>query len=305
MPPIEARLKDLLNETRIAMLGVQLLLGLQYHTAFTQMFHELPVAFRALDCVALLLLLGAVGLLLGIPAYHQIVERGHATGRMIGHASAMLKASLTPISIALGMDVAIALANNAGAASAAIAGSVFVAGSLFTWEVFPRLVADQSRETTMEDKAQSVEARLEQALLEIRVILPGSQALFGFQFTAVLTEAFTHLPPHARLVHLLSSLLVAATIVMLIAPAAYHRIAAGGEAEERVLRYAVRMMLPAEALLVLGLAGDAYVTVQAVSGNSALALGVSLAALAGFVALLFIVPLSARSSVQLVPHRRA
>ena len=52
-------------------------------------------------------LVGAIGLLLGMPAYHQIAERGHATGRMIGHASAMLKASLTPISIALGMDVAI------------------------------------------------------------------------------------------------------------------------------------------------------------------------------------------------------
>jgi hypothetical protein len=40
---------------------------------------------------------------------------------------------------------------------------------------------------------------------------------------------------------------------MLIAPAAYHRIAAAGNAEEGVLRYAVRLMLPTQGLLALGL----------------------------------------------------
>jgi hypothetical protein len=34
MPVIEARLKDLLDETRLAMLGTQLLMGLQYNAAF-------------------------------------------------------------------------------------------------------------------------------------------------------------------------------------------------------------------------------------------------------------------------------
>ncbi len=35
MPSTEERLKDVLDETRLAMLGTQLLMGLQYRAAFT------------------------------------------------------------------------------------------------------------------------------------------------------------------------------------------------------------------------------------------------------------------------------
>ena len=42
-PDIETRLKDLLDETRLAMLGTQLLLGLQYRAAFADAFNDLPL----------------------------------------------------------------------------------------------------------------------------------------------------------------------------------------------------------------------------------------------------------------------
>src|SRR6185312_844907 len=70
MPSIEARLKDLLDETRLAMLGTQLLMGLQYRAAFSPGFDRLPAAFRWLDGVALLLILIAAAILLGTPAFH-------------------------------------------------------------------------------------------------------------------------------------------------------------------------------------------------------------------------------------------
>ena len=88
----------------------------------------------------------------------------------------------------------------------------------------------------MEDKQQSLEARIVQALTELRVILPGAQALFGFQVSAVLTDAFETLSATSKTVHLVSMGLVVVAIILLIAPASYHRIAAGGEAEEAVLR---------------------------------------------------------------------
>ena len=138
----------------------------------------------------------------------------------------------------------------------------------------------------MEDKKQSLETRIVQALTELRMILPGAQALFGFQFAAVLTDSFGWLSGTSKAVHLMSEGLVAVAIVMLIAPAAYHRIAAEGNAEERVLRYTVRMMLPAVGLLSLGLVGDAYVTMRKISDMPWLALGISLVALLGFAALL-------------------
>jgi hypothetical protein len=146
----------------------------------------------------------------------------------------------------------------------------------------------------MQDMEQSLEARIGQALTELRVILPGAQALFGFQFAAVLTEKFAPLLVVPKTIHLASLGVVAVAVIMLIAPAAYHRIAAGGNAEERVLRYAVWMMLPAQGLLALGLVGDAYVTTQLIFESQAAALAVAIIALVAFASLLYGIPLAAR-----------
>jgi hypothetical protein len=296
MPSIEARTKDLLDETRLAMLGTQLLMGLQYNAAFAQRFERLPAALQWLDGVALLLILATAALLLATPAFHQIAERGHATGRILRRSSAALSRALLPLSLALGIDVAITMADTTGPALAALLGALFVAAAWLVWYALPWRSAarDPRPEERMADTQQSLEARIQQAITELRVVLPGAQALFGFQFAAVLTDAFAQLPGPSKAVHLTSLGVVAAAVIMLIAPAAYHRIAAHGNAEEGVLRYAVRMMLPAEGLLALGLVGDAYVTVRKIADSTALALGVSLAAAACFLTLLYVVPLLCR-----------
>jgi hypothetical protein len=297
MPAIEARLKDLLNETRLAMLGTQLLMGLQYNAAFSQRFGSLPLPCRWLDGLALLLILTTAALLLAVPAYHQIAEDGQATARMLARASGSLKAALLPLMLALGMDVAIAFHAIAGAWPSGFAGAAFVLAALLLWFLIPMWGAPaRQREEVMVDKEQSLETRIEQVLTELRIVLPGAQALFGFQFAAVLTASFGALPVVLKGVHMASLGLVAAAVVMLIAPAAYHRIAAGGNAEERVLRYAVRLMLLAQGFLAIGLVGDAYVTMQTVFDNDILAIAVVFIALATFVTLLYLIPLAARSA---------
>lgn len=296
LPSIEARLKDVLDETRLAMLGTQLLMGIQFHLAFAQTFEQLPAAFRWLDGVALLLILAAAAILLATPSFHQISERGHATTRILNRASLGLRCALLPLSLALGADVAIGLATNAGAMFAALAGAAFAGAALFLWYALPLSTAarHRPREEQMEDKQPSLEACITEALTELRVILPGAQALFGFQLTAVLTESFARLSEVSRIVHLASLGLVAVAIVMLIAPAAYHRIAAGGNAEESVLRYAVRMMLPAVGLLALGLIGNAYVTVRWITKSDTLALAIGGGAAVAFATLLYGLPLASR-----------
>jgi hypothetical protein len=97
MPAIEARHKDLLDETRLAMLGTQLLMGLQYNAEFSQRFGSLPLPCRWLDGIALLLILMTGALLLAVPAYHQIAEEGQATARMLARASDGLKGALLPL----------------------------------------------------------------------------------------------------------------------------------------------------------------------------------------------------------------
>ena len=114
MPPIEARVKDLLDETRLAMLGTQLLLGLQYRAAFSPGFKRLSEPMQMFDCVALLSILVTAGLLLATLAFHQIAEAGHAIVRFVNRASATLQAALVPLALALGIDVAIDLESTAG-----------------------------------------------------------------------------------------------------------------------------------------------------------------------------------------------
>jgi hypothetical protein len=104
MPAIETRLKDLLDETRLAMLGTQLLMGLQYNAAFAQRFIHLPDTLRRLDGVALLVILTTAAFLLATPSYHQIAAGGHATSRMLMRASNNLKIALLPLSLALGIE---------------------------------------------------------------------------------------------------------------------------------------------------------------------------------------------------------
>ena len=297
MPPIEARVKDLLDETRLAMLGAQLLLGLQYRAAFSPGFRQLPWMLQMLDCVALLAILASVALLLATPTYHQIAEDGHASTRFVHRASSTLKAALLPLALALGIDVALGLQSTAGGFTAGVAAALFVSVALVTWYAVPMMMAAGQRtrtEDVMEDKQQSLEARIVQALTELRVILPGAQALFGFQLSAVLTESFETLSSTSRTMHLVSMLLVVVAIILLIAPATYHRIAAGGNAEESVLRYTVGMMLPAEGLIALGLVGDAYVTARMITESGVLATGLALVAALGFAGLLYGLPLVAR-----------
>lgn len=293
---MEARVKDLLDETRLAMLGGQLLLGLQYRAAFSPAFKQLPAPLQMLDCAALLSILITVSLLLSTPAFHHIAEFGHATGRFVHRASTILKVALPPLALALGIDVAIGLYSSTDGWAASIAAGMFIVLAILIWHVLPVCAARrrQRSEEPMEDKQQSLEARIVQALTELRVILPGAQALFGFQVSAVLTDSFATLSDASRFVHLTSMGLVAIAIILLIAPATYHRIAAGGNAEEGVLRYTVRMMVPAEGLIALGLVGDAVVTVRMITGSPALAGVLGIVAFIGFAALLYVVPLAAR-----------
>ena len=73
-------------------------------------------------------------------------------------------------------------------------------------------------------------------LTEARVILPGAQAIFGFQLSVVLTQAFEKLPDISRIAHALSIGFVALAVVLLMTPAAYHRLVYAGEDNEEMHR---------------------------------------------------------------------
>lgn len=76
-----------------------------------------------------------------------------------------------------------------------------------------------------EHQQTSTAVKIEQMLTEARVLIPGAQALLGFQFIATLTSAFDELPLSFRLVHLVALCAIALAALLLMTPAAVHRIA--------------------------------------------------------------------------------
>ncbi len=112
-----------------------------------------------------------------------------------------------------------------------------------------------------------LEQRVMQVLTEARVVLPGAQALLGFQLAIFLMGSFEALPGSSKAIHLASLACVGAATVFLMAPAAYHRIVERGEPTERLHTFASRMVLLAMAALAPGIAGDALVVVRKTTGS--------------------------------------
>ena len=76
MAEIKDKVQNALDETRILILGSQVLLGFQFRAVFEPGFETLPLHSQYLKLGALYLMTSAVGLLMSPGAYHQMAERG-------------------------------------------------------------------------------------------------------------------------------------------------------------------------------------------------------------------------------------
>lgn len=141
-------------------------------------------------------------------------------------------------------------------------------------------------ETLKEEKANLVE--------EARMLLPGVQALFGFQTIAVFNDRFDVLPTFVKQTHLLALGLVVLAMALVIAPAAFHRIAEPGCVSRRVIRLSSQLITSALAPLSCGIALDMYVVIYLASGSEAASLGGCLGALVFLLVMWFGFPISAR-----------
>ena len=129
--------------------------------------------------------------------------------------------------------------------------------------------------------------RVEQVLTEARVVLPGVQALLGFQLATILMDGFDKLPQSSKYIHLMSLILMGLCVILLMTPAAYHRIVERGEDTERFHRFASVTLLVTMIPLPLGICGDLFVVLRKVFGSVSLSIGIALLTLAFFYGLWF------------------
>ena len=121
-------------------------------------------------------------------------------------------------------------------------------------------VLDPLREIDMSaEQKTDLTTRIKQVLIECRVVLPGAQALLGFQLIIMWMTAFYKIPQSWKVLHLASLVAVAISTILLITPAAYHRIVEQGEDSEMLHHITARLLLGAMAFLALGICGDFYV----------------------------------------------
>jgi len=87
MAKLKDKVTNALNETRILILGAQILLGFQFSAAFQPGIKCLPAHARALDLAAMVLMMLAVALLIAPSAFHRLAEGGHDSARVHGVTS--------------------------------------------------------------------------------------------------------------------------------------------------------------------------------------------------------------------------
>jgi hypothetical protein len=141
-------------------------------------------------------------------------------------------------------------------------------------------------------------------LEECRMVLPGIQALFGFQLIAVFNQAFDEkLGPVEQRIHLAAIALIAVAIALVMAPAAYHRQTGSHQVTETFLRISTRLVLWSMPPLAIGICLDFYLIARMILGGGVVVPIFAALLLAVFLVLWFVLP-RVRFIERLVEGRR-
>jgi hypothetical protein len=262
----EKRIKIALDENRMSIMGVQILFGFQLQAPFQKMFDALPDNLKYVSLVAFVLLTVAVALLIAPSAYHRIVSEGGIEASLERGITSLMDGALALLGLAVGLDLYLAGDQAIGGWAGPVLGLAFCLIAFVFWygiELMHRAARPSKKEPPEppEHAVTPLEDRVNFMLTEARVVLPGVQALLGFQLVVILTEAFEKLPATSALVHLAALAAVAMSIVLLIAPVAHHRIVYRGEDSESFLKIASAYLVAATVFLALGIAGEWYLIV--------------------------------------------
>ena len=124
---------------------------------------------------------------------------------------------------------------------------------------------------------------------EARCILPGLQAVFGFQTIAVFNERFNDLALYAQSCHMAGLALMVIAMALLMTPAVYYR-AQHGYATSHMVNVARKAIRGALMPLAIGLSLDMLTVVSLATDNLTLSIVAAVASLLLFVGLWYLIP---------------
>lgn len=278
---LEADLKTALNENRLLILGTQVLFGFQFNGIFQEQFEHLPLLARALQCSGLTLLMLSVAFLIAPSMEHRLVERGQVTPRVLAVATFFAGWALLPLSVALAFDMYVGMEVMIGPTAGVVAGCLFFAAALTFWYVLAFVL--KKKETKMSEKPPpartSLSTQVDQLLTEARLIIPGAQALLGFQLTVSFTKAFSELPVEAKIAHATALCCLGLAVLLLMAPASLHRIAFNGEDDPQFVAIGSWFVTVAPLPLAFAIALDTYIAAGRALQSQAVAIALAIVAI--------------------------
>lgn len=127
---LDAKLKTALDESRLLILGAQVLLGFAFQASFQELFSEIGSLGRFFHIVALCLLCLSVAFLVVPSFYHQIACNGCSLHRAVHVATSFANWSLFPLTLGLGASGYVIIARLAGPEAGFAFGAALTATAL-------------------------------------------------------------------------------------------------------------------------------------------------------------------------------
>ncbi|HTD85488.1 MAG TPA: DUF6328 family protein [Candidatus Binatia bacterium] len=120
-------------------------------------------------------------------------------------------------------------------------------------------MADESGRKEEDREIVPLSRAAQYLLEECRMVLPGIQALFGFQLVVVFNPGFSQkLSESQQQLHLVAVALIACAIALIMAPAAYHRQRGPQQVTGRFIRLASNLLLASMVPLAVGICIEFY-----------------------------------------------
>ena len=133
----DRNLAELLQELRVAGLGVQVLFGFLLSLPFTTVFRQLSVGERDLYLACLILAALATALLLGPVAYHRLVFRRGLKEPLVKYANLMAGLGLAAVGAAVLTAVLLVTSYVAGALAAGLITALVAVMLVGLWFALP------------------------------------------------------------------------------------------------------------------------------------------------------------------------
>lgn len=286
-------------------LGTQILLGFQFRDVFEPAFERLPRSSQTLEMFGLVILLVAIAFIMSPGSFHRIVRSGSDAEDVHSFATSVMDFALVPFALALGIEVYVSVGRILGIAGGVGVAALIGSTALLLWYGLGLMARPKEKMETGKKSKETPRAqptrlkdKIDHALTEARVVLPGAQALLGFQFVTMFMDAFDKLPNSSKYIHMASLTLMAMTMIALMTPAAFHRIATAGEDTKQVYQVASACLLIAMIVLPFGIVGDVYIVFLKVFASAAIARTVAIAVLIFFYSVWFAYTLYRRAQIK-------